>query len=109
MVVGRNGRFDVTVIILFFRMIFTLNKSEEPLEVQGHRLKRTTPRKLILPSRRKVPVEVKEKQKILEGTGNTFIKRKQWINIFFCSKDQGGCEPDDSRTYLIRDECKVRK
>lgn len=66
-------------------MMFALYKAKEPLNVEGY----STPRKAIMLPRCKRPPEVKEKEKMLEGTGIPILNQKQEIKLYFCSEGWG--------------------
>lgn len=69
-----------------FTMMPTLYRSQEPFEIEGYRVRGTTPSKTRMPSRRKRPPEVKDNEKALEGTRNSVLHRKRSINLYSCSK-----------------------
>lgn len=83
-------------------MIFTLYKAQESLEIEGYKVRGTTPNKVIITPRCKGH----QKEKTLEGIGKAILNSKQQINLHSCclkkTKKNKECELGDRQTYLHR-------
>lgn len=74
---------------IFFIVMSTVYKAQEPLALESYRVRATSPSKVIMTPKRKELPKMKEKEKFLAGTGNPILNRKQRDKPLLLLKKRG--------------------